>query len=546
MLLKSFEFCRRLRLSGLLAFLTMVSTAFSQSPKPTFREIQDRIRSTTESVNLARLDTLIVTNEVLRSWLSVAKPTKYEKLSVEQIMALPGPELADVISSLGFYAMAQSDSLKQSDAISTTLLQMATDQRRRILRERFIQKEINEKNPPMTEEEARAWYKEHISSYTQPFTFTCRALFLSTDRPYRLRKGDTLQSIARSEIGDPFAINRILDSATSAPLFSPVAANAVSLFYNVMPSQGPLPRALGLLRFLPPFPPREGQLLWIPMKAPDRQAIRQRMEKIEAEVKAGADFDLLAKERSEDAPQDRGRMMGPLPLPGRPILQSVLDAVFQTPVGQVTPIIETPHGFLLLKVFEKTDQPVQPFKQVRDQIITEEIKQRRGRAFENMQESLVRDPILKIDREAIMNENAPESQVMARAGDFKYTWEDFRRDTGRRYSMPRTYETRVQLLEGSPQLREEILLAKARELGLDRDPAIRGQLDALDMVFRGRAYHEWYVLHKIPVGVEQLRKLYLDERDRYRYPGECSVRELVIKLEPDDLNDPKKIENVRA
>ena len=63
------------------------------------------------------------------------------------------------------------------------------------------------------------------------------------------------------------------------------------------------------------------------------QAVRQRLEKIEAELKAGGNFEALAKAQSEDAPADRGRLMGPLPLPGRPILQSVIDAAVKTPVA---------------------------------------------------------------------------------------------------------------------------------------------------------------------------------------------------------------------
>ncbi|KPL11287.1 hypothetical protein AMJ85_03960 [candidate division BRC1 bacterium SM23_51] len=498
--------------------MLLAPVAFSQSAKLPFRDIQERIPSTTETVLLARIDATTVTNQVLRSWLMVAKPTKFEQTPVEDILRFPARDLVDVISSLGFYEMARRESLRVDDFPSTELVAALARRRDGVLGNRLLEKEIDEKNPPLTDEQARRLYQENISYYTQPFTFSARAIFLSAYKPYSLRQGDEFQEIAREITGDPEAANRILDSRTSRPILT----------------------SLDYLRYFPQ--PGQGHVVMVPMSEEDRQAVRRRMEQIEAQLRAGADFVVLATAHSDEPPAMRGQPIGPLPAPGQPLLEGVLEAAVKTPVGQVTPIIETPHGFVLLQIAGKSDQSTRSYEEVRSELIAEEVNQRRKNARNELLLSLYSDPVLEIDRGALMADDAPDDQVIARAGDFKYTWGDYRRDTGRRYSVPETYEARVQLLEKSVLLREAILLAKALAMGLDRDPVVIARLKAGETIFRGRTYYEWYARARVPVGGDQLRQLYLDERQHFREPGKYRLRELVIQLEPENAGDRKMVE----
>jgi len=501
-------------------FLLIGRVGVSQQSKPAFRDIRDKISSTTETVALAKVDDLTVTNHLLRSWLEVAKPTEMLRQPIGDILGLPPAKLADVISRLALYEMARRESLRDSDFASTKLVAALRAQRHRILRRRFFEKEIYEKNPPMTDKEARRWYREHIYLYTQPFTFSARAIFLSTYKPYSLHRGDTLQRIARDVIGDPKAIGRILDKATSAPIFT----------------------SREEIRFLPPPPPSEGKIVMVPMNADERRSVRERMAKIEKRLRAGEDFVALAKTYSDEPEAKRGSLIGPLPTPGRPLLKSVLEAAKKTPVGQVTPVLETPHGFLILKIVGKTDKPVLPFEKVKARLVADELKQRREAAAKRLIESLFSDPLLEIDRRAFMQDSAPDDLVIARVGDFRYTWGDYRRDTGRLYSAPPTFEARVELLKKSASLREALIEAKARALGLDREPQVAARIRAVEMVLRGRAYLEWYARRKVSVAETRLRQLYLDERERFREPGRYRIRELVIRLDPEDAKDPKKVQ----
>lgn len=291
-------------MAGLSLILALVPTVFAQSPKavkPDFRDIQDRIRWTTQTVELAQIDSVTLTNEMLRIWLSVAKPQKAILLSTEQIMALPPDYLADVIRNLGFYVMAKDEALKAKDFVSSGLAETLAAQRHDILKERFLAKMVNDKNPPMNEEQALRYYKEHLSEFTQPFNFAMQAIFLSTYKPHSLRQGETLDATAREVVGDPQAVGRILESATSQPFErSPDRSNP-------------------LWRFLPPPMLSKGMIVWVPMKPEERRAVGERMKKVQAELKAGGDFESLAKTYSDEAPRVARPYDRPLAGAGTPV-----------------------------------------------------------------------------------------------------------------------------------------------------------------------------------------------------------------------------------
>lgn len=180
-------------------------------------------------------------------------------------------------------------------------------------------------------------------------------------------------------------------------------------------------------------------------------------------------------------------------------------------------------------------------------MIAKEVGERRQKAALEVTYSLWDDPLLKIDRKAMMNNSAPDDLVIARVGDFAYTWGDYRRDTQRRYSAPPTFEDRLELLkQRAAILPEKIVDAKVVALGLDREPATKMLLDATDMIYRGRAYVDWYARQKIAITQEKFRQFYLAERDRFREPGRYRLRELIVKLDPEDTSDTKKIETITS
>jgi len=98
-----------------------------------------------------------------------------------------------------------------------------------------------------------------------------------------------------------------------------------------------------------------------------REGRRVEAEKIrERAVAPGADYAALAQEVSEAGTKANGGLLGPV---GKGDLAPPLDqAAFSVPVGQVSPVIEMPHGFHLIYVESRSDARSKSLKEVKDTI----------------------------------------------------------------------------------------------------------------------------------------------------------------------------------
>lgn len=98
----------------------------------------------------------------------------------------------------------------------------------------------------------------------------------------------------------------------------------------------------------------------------ERAVIRARMEELREELDAGADFEELAKARSEGPYASKG---GPLGWLSRGDLIAPLDeAVFSLQEGDVSDVIETSGGFSILKVDERREAGLRELDDVRTEI----------------------------------------------------------------------------------------------------------------------------------------------------------------------------------
>lgn len=87
---------------------------------------------------------------------------------------------------------------------------------------------------------------------------------------------------------------------------------------------------------------------------------------IEAELKKGADFATLAKDRSKDPGASEGGDLGYFTKDQ--MVPEFADAAFKLAPGQVSAPIKTQFGWHIIKVEDKRDRPVPPFEKVKDQI----------------------------------------------------------------------------------------------------------------------------------------------------------------------------------
>ena len=137
---------------------------------------------------------------------------------------------------------------------------------------------------------------------------------------------------------------------------SPQVVEALALTnYKANPKRFDLPEELGASHIL------------IKSDTPDAKA---KAQAILAELKAGADFATLAKQRSQDGNAKDGGQLGFFP-PGRMVPS--FDAAVQKmqKVGELSDVVETQFGFHVIKFEGRRSAGVRPFEQVKEVLMRE-------------------------------------------------------------------------------------------------------------------------------------------------------------------------------
>ena len=98
----------------------------------------------------------------------------------------------------------------------------------------------------------------------------------------------------------------------------------------------------------------------------DKEAVRQKAEEALKRLKAGEDFEAVAKELSEGPTAGRGGDIGTF---RKGSMNTALEAVvFELPVGSYSDIVETDYGFQIVRVIERAEASFKPLQDVRPQI----------------------------------------------------------------------------------------------------------------------------------------------------------------------------------
>jgi peptidyl-prolyl cis-trans isomerase SurA len=93
---------------------------------------------------------------------------------------------------------------------------------------------------------------------------------------------------------------------------------------------------------------------------------RSEAEEIVRRAAAGEDFAELARELSDAGTKESGGLLGPLK---KGELAEQLDRLaFSLPVGEVSEILETPHGLHIIKVDARTEDGLAPLEEVRENL----------------------------------------------------------------------------------------------------------------------------------------------------------------------------------
>ncbi|SNB45258.1 peptidylprolyl isomerase [Geobacter sp. DSM 9736] len=115
-----------------------------------------------------------------------------------------------------------------------------------------------------------------------------------------------------------------------------------------------------------------------------KEKARERAGDILKQLKEGADFAALAKSSSDDADSaPRGGELGLL-TPGKTNSEEFEKAAFALKAGEVSPVVETPFGYHILKVDERTEERTAPYEEAQEYIRTllkPRFEQQKAQAF---------------------------------------------------------------------------------------------------------------------------------------------------------------------
>jgi parvulin-like peptidyl-prolyl isomerase len=100
------------------------------------------------------------------------------------------------------------------------------------------------------------------------------------------------------------------------------------------------------------------------MSAEERAQVRKRLEDIRKEIVAGADFDAMARQHSQSADSQSGGWSSLKH--GADVFSSFTDAAWSLKLNEISPVIDTPNGFHIVKLKEKSPVLDRKFEDVRE------------------------------------------------------------------------------------------------------------------------------------------------------------------------------------
>jgi peptidyl-prolyl cis-trans isomerase C len=126
----------------------------------------------------------------------------------------------------------------------------------------------------------------------------------------------------------------------------------------------------------------------------DTPGAKAKIEKILAELKAGADFAAVAKAQSQDASAPQGGLLGYFP-DGKMIPEYEAASKKLTKPGELSPIIETQFGYHIIKLEGHRPAGVRKFEEVKEFLVAEAeakvLSDKRMEMIQRIQSSVVFD-----------------------------------------------------------------------------------------------------------------------------------------------------------
>lgn len=482
------------------------------------------------------------TKEELSATLKLRKPASVQYFSPGEIISFAPERLREIVSDYVFERLLVEKALtegidKTSSGIRERLEQYEDEVFNRLYYERVFAAELDAAREKMLRE---AYDRDKATKYTLAGSIKLAEIYLSSLRPYEVKKGDTLASIAERECGDRAAEAQILrDDPFHYPRKSPGALKGEVDYVEV----------------------KAGEHLLIPLRKDELTSKEALAKKLRRDPRIATDFLELARQYSEAPPSRRAEVFE---------LDSYMDpiikrAVEKTPTTSVTEVLRTAHGFHLVKVMDRTETRTLSFDEVRSliKLDPEALQKAEEEARKSLVDRLRNKYGLQLNEEALKVEDYQAttspltgSTWLVRVGDFVYTLDDFRKELIPHQKSWRglTYQERVDFIKSSPKILKHLVKLESRQLGLQNDPQYRAEMDSKAVMDVSSAYLRSLEAKEPPITEAELREWYDKHIDQFTGPVKVKLREITKRVNlllPDSektklLNETKqKLEAIR-
>ncbi|MCX7624985.1 MAG: peptidylprolyl isomerase [Candidatus Sumerlaeaceae bacterium] len=491
---------------------------------------------------LATYDGGKFTKEELSSTLKLRKPYSVQHLAPGEVITLAPDKLRQVVSDYVFERLLVEKALsegidKSSTGVRERLERYEDEVFNRLYYERVFSPELDAVREKMLRE---AYERDKATKYTLAGFTKLAEIFFNAYRPYEVKPGETIFSIAERECGDRTAASRILrDEPFHYPRRSPGVEKGEVDFREVKP----------------------GEKLLIPLRHEEITSKETLAKKLRHDPRIASDFLELAQQYSEVPPSRRTELFE---------LDSFMDpiiknAVEKTATTSVTDVLRTSHGIHIIKVMDRADTRTLSFEEVRNriQLDPQEVSKAEETARRNLVERLrskyrleLNDEALKLDDYQYTTNPLTASTWLARSADFVYTLDDFRRELLPFQKSWRglTYQERVDFIKASPKILKHLVKLESKSLGLQNDPQYKAEMESKAVIDVSAAYLRSLEEKMPPITEAEMREWYDKHIDQFTGTPKVKLREITKRVnlllpEPEKtrlLNEAKqKLQSIR-
>ncbi|MBN1900769.1 peptidylprolyl isomerase, partial [Candidatus Sumerlaeota bacterium] len=480
-----------------------------------------------QDMELAKFDGKILKMDEFIEGLSFRSGYRFKEMGEERIANMDPKELENLAQDYLFSEKMAEIAEKEGFADDPKVKDQMESIKQRILANLIYKKEVMDKVPEASEDECKQYYEDNKKEkYGRPFSFKMRHIFLSTYLPYVAVKGDTLEGIAEKICKDKGKVEYILkDDETKDPRY-------------VKPEE----REEKPFRALEP-----GEKILVPMSDADKMAVYEKTKAIHEDLKKGADFSLLAKKHSETG-ANKGDVIGPI-MPDKdqkPMLPEIIAAVKKTEAGKFSEIVQTKHGYNIIKVEEKNDEGFIPYDQIQRTIQSTLTGERR------LQES--KKFLLKIAENAkgiIVNKGAfdaadhsPDSVIVEIGDKVKFTladYDEFVPEPVRKKA--ETSDDKIVAILESRKVILPLLTLYAENQKLDQSEEFKSEFRHRKIMILSDQYLRKLKEDLPPPTEEEMREYYDKNLDRYKDPQKYDLSVIGRKIKDYGQKMPEEEEN---